>query len=144
MVTDPKVKADALNDQYQTAISNQTPLSLKMICDDYPAMTSPDDGILVMPDFGVSITVVKNLLQKLKPHKAGGSDQPRPRVLKELSCQISPVLTHIFNASLEQGNLPKIWKSANIVPIFKKGTELRLSITGPSPSLVYAVSCWSM
>ena len=74
-----------------------------------------------MPEFDVSITGVKNLLDKLKPHKAGGPDQLRPRVLKELSCQISPALRHIFNASLEQGKLPKMWKSANIVPILKKG-----------------------
>ena len=121
MVTDPKAKANALNDQFQSAFSNQTPMSLKMICDDYLTKNSRGDGNLIMPDFDVSITGVKSLLDKLKPHKARVPDQLRPRVLKELSCQISPALTHIFNASLEQGRLPKIWKSANIVPIFKKG-----------------------
>ena len=122
MVTDPKAKSNALNDQFQSVFSNQRPMSLKMICDDYLAKNSRGDGNLIMPDFDVSTTGVKNLLDKLKPHKAGGPDQLRPRVLKEeLSCQIFPALTHIFNASLEQGKIPKIWKSANIVPIFKKG-----------------------
>ena len=121
MVTDPKAKANTLNDQFQSAFSNQTPMSMKMICNDYLAKNSIGDGNLIMPDFDVSITGVKSLLYKLKPHKAGGPDQLRPRVLKELSCQISPALTHIFKASLEQEKLPKIWKSANAVLIFKNG-----------------------
>ena len=41
------------------------------------------------------------------------------RLLKEIASKIAPVLTVIFQASLDQGNLPNIWKTAAI-PIFNK------------------------
>ena len=34
--------------------------------------------------------------------------------------EIAPVLTIIFQASLEQGSLSTIWKTAAVVPTFKK------------------------
>ena len=60
VVTDLKAKANAHNDQFQSAFSNQTPMSLKMICDDYLAKNSRGDGNLIMPDFDVSIAGVKS------------------------------------------------------------------------------------
>jgi len=42
-------------------------------------------------------------------------------LLKRLSTSISPALTLIFQASLHQCKIPTEWKSAKIVPVFKKG-----------------------
>jgi len=44
-------------------------------------------------------------------------------VLKEVAYEISLILTLIFQASLDQGMLPSIWKTAKVVPIFKKGNK---------------------
>ena len=39
---------------------------------------------------------------------------------------ISPVLTCIFNISISTGNLPSRWKTANVVPVYKKGNRCDL------------------
>ena len=36
---------------------------------------------------------------------------------------MAPLLTFIFQSSLDQGQLPQDWKSANITPIYKKGNR---------------------
>jgi hypothetical protein len=42
-------------------------------------------------------------------------------VLKELSTDIVPILNIIFKRFYDTGDLPDIWKNANVSPIFKKG-----------------------
>ena len=64
---------------------------------------------------------VANLLQNQNPHKATGSDGIPARFLKEFLNEISPILTLIFQCSIQQGSMPDEWKTANIIPIFKKG-----------------------
>ena len=41
--------------------------------------------------------------------------------------EISPVLTLIFQRTLDLGELPEDWKSANVSPIFKKGNRFKAS-----------------
>ena len=64
---------------------------------------------------------VQNLLQNLKSNKAPGPDTIRPFILKTLALDISPILTTIFQASLDTGVVPSDWKTANVTPVFKKG-----------------------
>ena len=58
---------------------------------------------------------------KLKINKAPGPDQIHPRILKEMSSVIAPILTMIYCKSYKTGELPDVWKLANITPVFKKG-----------------------
>ena len=63
------------------------------------------------------------LLQNLKVHKASGPDTILPRLLNSLASVIMPAITRIFQTSLDEGTVPKDWRKANIVPIFKKGDK---------------------
>ena len=45
------------------------------------------------------------------------------RFLQEVAYEIASTLTVIFQASLDQGVLPSIWKTAADVPIYKKGSR---------------------
>ena len=63
---------------------------------------------------------VFKLLNKLKIHKAPGSDGLSARVLRERSSEIAPLLALIYNESLAQGTVPDDWRQANVAPIFKK------------------------
>jgi len=44
-------------------------------------------------------------------------------ILKHCAQQIAPILKVIFTQSLSSSSLPKDWLTANISPIFKKGTR---------------------
>jgi hypothetical protein len=66
---------------------------------------------------------VLKLLQNLKVHKAAGPDTISPRLLNSLAIVITPAITRIFHTSLDEGTVPKDWRKANIVPIFKKGDK---------------------
>ena len=46
-----------------------------------------------------------------------------PRLLKYISNEIAQPLTVIFNLSLQEGIVPLDWRTANITPIYKKGTK---------------------
>ena len=69
----------------------------------------------------VSVSVVWKLLYKLKPHKAFGPDRLPNRVLNELSHQLAPSLTALYNQSLSFHSLPEDWKHAFISKVYKKG-----------------------
>ena len=64
---------------------------------------------------------VLSRLDHLNANKSPGPDEFLPRVMKEVSTQVAPHLTAIFNNSLETGEVPSDWKEANVTPIFKKG-----------------------
>ena len=67
------------------------------------------------------------MLQKIKPDKAAGPDSLPATVLKELSHEIAPILELIYYRSLQSGNVPSDWKTANIASIFKKGNKHKAS-----------------
>ncbi|KAI8493297.1 hypothetical protein Bbelb_293010 [Branchiostoma belcheri] len=50
-----------------------------------------------------------------------GPDQIPPWFLKFTASEIAPVLTNIFQHSLNTADIPKDWRDANICAIFKKG-----------------------
>ena len=74
-----------------------------------------------IPPITVEVDGVYNLLVNLGPHKATSPDNIPTKLLKETAQQMAPLLTLIFQASLNQGKIPSDWKSANVAPIHKKG-----------------------
>ena len=57
-------------------------------------------------------------LRKLNPSKSPGPDQLHPRILNELSQELSYPLYKLFNKSLKDGKVPSAWKLAEVIPIF--------------------------
>ena len=68
-----------------------------------------------------------NLLKDLNPSKALGPDELHPTVLKELATEIGPVSAHLFQQSLDTGEIQKKWSLANICPLFKKSDDRSLA-----------------
>ena len=56
-----------------------------------------------------------------RPSKALGPDELHPRVLKELATGLGPVFAHLFQMSLDTGEIPKERSLANTCPLYKKG-----------------------
>ena len=73
-----------------------------------------------MNDIAVSKDGVIKFLKGLNPSKALGPDELHPRVLKELATELGPVFAHLFQRSIDTGEIPKEWSLANICPLFKK------------------------
>ena len=66
---------------------------------------------------------MKGALNSLNSSKSPGPDQIHPRILKELSVEISYPLVKLFHKTLAEGKIPHEWKLAEVRPIFKKGVR---------------------
>ena len=81
-----------------------------------------------MSNSHISNEGVIKMMKDLNPSKALGPDELHPRVLKELAVELSPVFAHLFQQSLDKGEIPKEWSLANICPLYKKGDRTLPSI----------------
>ena len=64
---------------------------------------------------------VSRALTGLDTKKSAGPDKLDPIFLKVAANYIAEPLTHIFNLSLSTNTLPKVWKSAFVLPLLKGG-----------------------
>ena len=64
---------------------------------------------------------MRSQLRMLKPGKAVRLDNIPARLLIDAADIVAKPLTQIINLSLKSGTVPKDWKSARVVPLFKKG-----------------------
>ena len=76
-----------------------------------------------MPDVVVDQEGVLKLLKDIKVNKAVGPDGIPNKALKLAADEIAPVITFIFQQSLDESYLPEDWRRADITPIFKKGSK---------------------
>ena len=104
-------KADELNVQFTDVFAktehNQVPLL--------------DRSASTMEESIVTREGVTKPLKGLNPSKALRPDELHPRVLKELSTELDPVFAHLFQQSIDTGEITREWCLVNICPLFKKG-----------------------
>jgi Reverse transcriptase (RNA-dependent DNA polymerase) len=74
---------------------------------------------------GVNITVraVKDKIRRLRVDGVAGPDRIGPLLLKKLEEEIAWPLTRVMRVSLRDGSVPEDWRTANVAPIFKKGSK---------------------
>jgi hypothetical protein len=80
-----------------------------------------------MPDIHIGEAGVLKLLNNINSHKALGPGGIPARLLHEYASYIDPVLTKIFQISVNTGTIPDEWRSASIVLVFKKGDRHQAS-----------------
>ena len=56
----------------------------------------------------------------MNPLKALGPDELHPS-LKELASKLGPMFAHLFQQSIDTGEITKEWSLANICPLYMKG-----------------------
>jgi len=113
--SDPAEMADILSDQFESVFVRDEDLVGNA---DLPGTPLPP-----IPPLVINVNGILKLLKDLDVSKASGPDQIPNRILKELASYLAPVLSAIFNQSLDSETLPRDWKSANITPVFKKGNR---------------------
>ena len=77
-----------------------------------------------MSDIRVSNEGVIKIMKGLNPSKALGPDELYPRVLKELVIKLRPVFVHLFQQSLDKGDIPRngLWLTS--IHFIRRWTEL--------------------
>ena len=63
---------------------------------------------------------VKKVIDNLKNSKTCGVDNIDSFVIKLAGTDLTPAITHIANLSLSQSYFPSTWKTAKVIPLFKK------------------------
>lgn len=69
----------------------------------------------------VSVSEVCSMSKNLDPKKSAGPDGLEPFFLRLAADSIAEPLSCIFNLSLSTNTLPKVWKSAFVLPLLKGG-----------------------
>ena len=77
-----------------------------------------------LDDIKVEKEEIKRLLEKLDGRKAMGPDEVSGWILRECKDQLVDPIWDIVKSSLQEGRVPREWKRANIVPIFKGGSKM--------------------
>ena len=109
-----KDKANILQNQFCSVFSNES-------LDDIPVFRPRTTESITKINISTE-TIVKNL-KALNANKSVGPDGLHAVLLKELASQVAGPLKALFDMTLAKGKLPSDWKMANIIPIFKKGSQ---------------------
>ena len=83
-----------------------------------PVLNAPGLSTFVVPPGRVA-----QLLRELSPHKACGPDGLSARIMHECADELAIPLEIICNLSVRSGVFPTIWKRANVIPVYKKGSK---------------------
>ena len=89
------------------------------------------DGMLlvdtneVLTEIAITCEDVRYELKSLNCFKSVGPDSIHPKLLKSLADDFAFVesLTNLFRVCAESGNIPEIWRTANITALFKNGSK---------------------
>ena len=75
-------------------------------------------------EIDTSESAVYQKLRNLDPEKAVGDDNINPAILRNVADQFAVPLSIIFTTSMMRtGKIPKNWRTANVTPIYKKGSK---------------------
>lgn len=115
MTTSDQETANLLSDYFKEVYTVEDTNSLPTVAD---SDSTWNDNELQFTE-----AIVMEKLQKLKTDKSPGPDGIHPLLLKECAPVLAEPLSLIYQQSYATGTLPMDWKTANVVPIYKKGSR---------------------
>ena len=137
-ITEPKLVADAFNNYFANIV--------KKLQNEIPS--APNSPMVYLNNpicnsfyiFPTTCSEIETEISQLKTGKSVGPSSIPVDILKMLKTYTSKPLEIVFNASLSTGVVPRDFKIANIIPVFKKDHSLACAITALSPSFLSLVS----
>jgi len=76
-----------------------------------------------MEDLKLDPSDILTRLTKLNVNKSAGPDYIYPHILYETREQLAYPLKVLYETSIKAKQLPEDWRTANVVPVFKKGDK---------------------
>ena len=114
-----------LADQFTSVFTNPDPQHI--ITDPVSFFThEPNTGInksLSLTDIMLNKDIIIEAIHELSPNSAAGPDCVPSSLLVNCATELAPVLLLIFSHSLSHSVIPKYWKRAAIIPIYKSGDK---------------------
>ena len=118
-VSNPSNIADEFNNHFCSKFDGiYKPLDLSSLPD-----TPTSHGASPLSFDSFSVAEVFDVLKNLDTSKSPGPDDILPIFLKTCSNELAPVLCKVFNFFVQKGQVPKAWKEANVVPVYKGGVK---------------------
>eukprot|EP00745_Piridium_sociabile_P035972 TRINITY_DN63634_c0_g1_i2.p1 TRINITY_DN63634_c0_g1~~TRINITY_DN63634_c0_g1_i2.p1 ORF type:complete len:797 (-),score=144.14 TRINITY_DN63634_c0_g1_i2:185-2575(-) len=114
-VSSDKSKAEILNKYFCTVFTQEDTDNVPNFED--RAFDNTLEEINITPE------LVWEKLFALDPKKAMGPDDIPPLILKECSHELALPISILMQKSINEGVVPKLWRQANVTPIFKKGKK---------------------
>ena len=105
--------AEVMNERFQTVFTEEG---------DFDLEDKELDGCNLI-ELKVNKEEIMRLMGDLDVNKAPGPDGISTWILKECREQLADKIHSLVKTSLTQGRVPKDWKRANIVPIYKGGSR---------------------
>lgn len=102
---------DAINNFFGSVAADLKPLSdetVSDLIDDYCSQ------------FVINVQDVENKLARINIYKAAGCDDIPNWFLRDFAPYLSEPICAIFNASVREGFVPRLWKSAIVIPVPKR------------------------
>lgn len=126
----------------ETLLANQFNVYFSTVFTDEESFS--DTGILEsvghsMNDITVSCHGVECAIDRLPSNSSPGPDGISTKLLKLTKHISGPLLCRLFQYSLDTGKLPKDWKTAHVIPVFKSGNKN--SLHNYRPISLTCVSC---
>jgi hypothetical protein len=116
--TDPTDIACALNDHYIT-IGKKTAKTIPQDNDDHIAN---DENKNDHPPFTlrhITNTETTKTMNKINPNKASDVYKIKPAIIKDLAPYLAPILTTLFNESIDENEYPDALKYTKVIEIYK-------------------------
>ena len=100
--------AELVSESFSRVTDDLSPLAYTAI----PVIDVPDEYI-------ISSEAVELALSVINERKSVGPDKIPNWLLKDCASIISNPVCSIFNSSIREGHVPKLWKSAEVLPLAK-------------------------
>jgi hypothetical protein len=109
--------AKALNEAFQSVFVRETQKENVTVEDEVASNNYKDT------EEEITVKEIRDVLKKLIAGKAFGPDMISTEMIKLCEDDLIKPISIIFNKSWKEGSIPEIWRCANVLPIFKKGTK---------------------
>ena len=88
-----------------------------------------------------TVDEVFQALKSLDTSKSPGPDNILPIFLKTCRNELASVFCDLFNLFIQKGQVPKAWKEANVVPVYKGGNKPKDDVKSYRPVSLTSILC---